>query len=385
MTLPFIPFADPSAAYRERKRDILFAVESAFDSGRYILGSEVEDFEREFAAFLGTPHATACANGTDAIELALRGMGIGTGAAVFTVSHTAVATVAAIERAGALPVLVDIAEESMTMCPDSLGAAIDHLLASRPELRPAAIIPVHLYGHACDMDPILALAERYGLAVIEDCAQAHGARYKGRMVGSMGNAASFSFYPTKNLGALGDGGGCACPDAALDGRLKALRQYGWEERYISAMPGINSRLDPVQAAILRIQLAHLEKDNMSRQRIAALYATALSGASLRLPSAADWTQHVYHLYVLRTPKRDALANFLRERGIGTAVHYPQAVHRQPAYSGRVPLAPGGLPVTDAIIPQLLSLPMYPQLEEGAVQRVCEAVNEWAAASDRGDC
>lgn len=377
MSQPFIPFADPSAACRRRKQDIMAAVERVFDSGRYILGEEVEAFEREFAAFLGASRAASCANGTDAIELALRGLGIGHGDAVFTVSHTAVATVAAIERAGAAPVLVDIEERSMTICPDSLSASLEHLRSTRPDLRPAAIIAVHLYGHPCDMERVSTVAESHGLPVIEDCAQAHGALCKGRMTGTLGAAAAFSFYPTKNLGALGDGGACACNDQDLDARFKILRQYGWRERYISAEPGINSRLDPVQAAILRIQLANLRQDNEKRRRIAALYAEQLPAGVLTLPAEAEWARHVYHLYVVRTPKRDDLAAFLRLRGIGSALHYPQAVHSQPAYAGRIPLAPGGLPVTEKVVPRVLSLPMYPQLEERDVMRVCLAVKEWA--------
>ncbi len=379
MKQPAVPFANPGAAYLQRKSAILEAVERSLDSGYYILGAEVAAFEERFAAYLGMRHAIGCANGTDAIELALRGMGVGPGKAVFTVSHTAVATIAAIERAGGVPVLVDVDPLTYTMDPASLERAIRHLAASRPDLAPSVVIPVHLYGHPCDMDAILALAEAHGCAVLEDCAQAHGARYKGKMTGSMGKAASFSFYPTKNLGALGDAGGVATNDAALAAEMNALRQYGWKERYISAVPGINSRLDPVQAAILSVQLAHLDADNAARQRIAAIYASELAGCGLALPAGASWAEHVFHLYVVQSPDRSAFMDFLRERGIGTAIHYPAPVHLQPAYKGRILLTPGGLPVTEGIAGSIVSLPMFPQLPDAAVARVCAAVRDWAKA------
>lgn len=380
MTLPFIPFANPHAAYAQRRQEILDCVARFFDSGQYILGPEVDSFEKDFSAWLGLGHTVACANGTDAIELALRALGVGAGKAVFTVSHTAVATVAAIERAGGVPVLVDIDAASYTMSPSSLDEAITYLRNHHPAVTPAVVIPVHLYGHPCDMDAILSIAAQHGLSVLEDCAQAHGACHKGRKVGTMGAAAAFSFYPTKNLGALGDGGAVATNNATLADELAALRQYGWKARYISALPGINSRLDPVQAAILKIQLRHLDADNAARQRLAAIYAKELGTSDLILPQTASWAQSVFHLYVVRCPKdRDALMHFLRKRGIGTAIHYPQPVHLQPAYKARIILAPAGLPVTEEIMHGLVSLPMFPQLGEAEVQRVCGAVREWCGA------
>ncbi len=380
MTTPFIPFANPRAAYVLRQQEILAAVARAFDSGQYILGPEVEAFEKAFAAYLGLGHAVSCANGTDAIELALRGLGVGPGKAVFTVSHTAVATVAAIERAGGVPVLVDIDEATYTMSPASLEEAIRRVQAERPDLACAEVIPVHLYGHPCDMDAIMAVAANHGLAVLEDCAQSHGARYKGTMAGGIGQAASFSFYPTKNLGALGDGGSVATSDAALAAEMAALRQYGWKDRYISAVCGINSRLDPVQAAILSIQLRFLDEDNAARRRIAAAYASGLAGCGLILPAPAPWAEPAFHLYVARCANgRDKFMEFMRGKGIGTAVHYPQPVHLQPAYKGRILLPPKGLPVTERIVPELVSLPMFPQLGEAEVERVCAAAQAWAKA------
>lgn len=380
MTSPFIPFANPHAAYGQRKQEILDCVARVFDSGQYILGTEVDAFEKNFSAWLGLGHTIACANGTDAIELALRALGVGPGKAVFTVSHTAVATVAAIERAGGVPVLVDIDAATYTMSPISLDEAIVYLQKYRPDVTPAVVIPVHLYGHPCDMDAISAIATRHGLAMLEDCAQAHGACYKGRKVGTMGATASFSFYPTKNLGALGDGGAVATNIATLAEEMAALRQYGWKERYISAIAGINSRLDPVQAAILCVQLRYLDADNAARRRLAAVYGEGLDASGLIIPEAAPWAEPVFHIYVVRcVESRGEFMDFLRAKGIGTAIHYPQPVHLQPAYAGRILINPQGLPVTERIMGELVSLPMFPQLGERAVEYVCAAVREWSRA------
>lgn len=377
MTSFCIPFASPHAAYAQRRQEILDCVARVFDAGQYILGPEVDFFEKNFAAWLGLGHVVGCANGTDAIELALRALGVGPGKAVFTVSHTAVATVAAIERAGGVPVLVDIDAATYTMSPASLGEAIAYLEKYRPDVIPAVVIPVHLYGHPCDMDAILAISARHGLVVLEDCAQAHGAYYRGGRVGTMGIAAAFSFYPTKNLGALGDGGAVATNIATLAEEMAALRQYGWKTRYISALPGINSRLDPVQAAILGVQLRHLDADNAARQRLAAIYTKELAASGLILPQTAAWAKPVFHLYVVRCVEgRDSLMHFLRKRGIGTAIHYPQPVHLQPSYRDRIIIAPDGLSITEGIMSELISLPMFPQLGEDDIMQVCSAVREW---------
>ena len=232
------------------------------------------------------------------------------------------------------------------------------------------------------MDAILALAAQYGLAVVEDCAQSHGARYKGRMAGTMGHAAAFSFYPTKNLGALGDAGAVVTNDAALAAELRALRQYGWKERYISAAPGINSRLDPVQAAILSVQLRHLDKDNAARRDIAATYSAELAACCLGLPGVAAWAEHVFHLYVVRSKERPNLLRFLKNKGIGAAVHYPQPVHLQPAYRNRLPLAPNGLPATESIMDEIVSLPMFPQLKSTDVKRVCTVLRDYITTREK---
>jgi dTDP-4-amino-4,6-dideoxygalactose transaminase len=370
-----VPQADPGAGYRAQKAEIDAAVARALSSGWYILGKEGEAFEREFAAWLGLPRAVGCANGTDALALALRGLGIGPGCAVATVSHTAVATVAAIEMVGATPVLIDIDPETYTMDADELVAVLDDPPPGLPPIR--AIIPVHIYGQPCDMDPMLEAAKRRGVAVIEDCSQAHGATLDGRVVGTMGDVACFSLYPTKNLGALGDGGVLATPDAALADRIGAIRQYGWKERYISDSVGVNSRLDEVQAAILRVKLTALDAGNARRQAIAAAYDAALAGGPFAPPARRPGAGHVFHQYVLRVPDRAALMARLRAEGIATAIHYPQPVHLQPAYRGRTPLGPAGCAETARAAGEVMSLPMFPELTDAQVERVCASLRALA--------
>lgn len=362
-----IPFVDLKAAYRRLQPEIDAAVADALAGGWYILGEQVRTFEEEFAAWLDTGYAVGVASGTDAVMLALRACDVGPGDEVITVSHTAVATVAAVELCGAIPRLVDIEPGTLTMDPEKLRAAITP--------RTKAIVPVHLYGGPADMDAILAVAREHGLLVIEDCAQAHGARYRGRMVGTMGDAAAFSFYPTKNLGAVGDGGAVATSRPEVAERLRLLRQYGWRERYISDMPGYNSRLDELQAAVLRVRLRHLDEENEARRRAAAVYDTMLQGLPLELPVARPDDRHVYHLYAIRSERRDALQTFLATRGIGTAIHYPVPVHLQPAYH-RLGYAPGSLPVTEAAARTVLSLPMFPDLSPASATVVAKAIAQF---------
>ena len=367
--MPILP-ADPRGSYTAHRHEILEAVRRVLESGWYILGEETRAFEHEFAAWMGATHAVGVASGTDALQLALRAIGVGPGDAVLTVSHTAVATVAAIELLGATPVLVDIDEAGYTLSPASLQATLD---ARRNEYRFKAVVPVHLYGQPADMDAICRIAAARDLLVLEDCAQAHGAELQGRKAGTLGNVAAFSFYPTKNLGAFGDGGAVTTDDAAITERLRALREYGWRNRYISDEPGLNSRLDEMQSAILRVKLRHLDADNERRRRIAAMYDNALAATSLILPATPAGTRHVYHQYVIRTSRRDGLRSFLADRGIPTAVHYPLPVHLQPAYRDRLPLAPGGLPVTEAVSSEILSLPMHPYLSDADVATICDAL------------
>lgn len=366
-----IPFLNLEAEYRALKPEIDAAVARVLASGWYILGEEVRHFEQEFAAFCGAAEAVGVASGTDALLLALRAAGIGPGDEVITVAQTAVATVAAIELSGARPVLVDVEPGRYTLDPALVAAVIS------PRTR--AIVPVHLYGQAADLDPLLAIARQHGLVLIEDCAQAHGARYKGAPVGGLADLAAFSFYPTKNLGALGDGGLVTTNDPKLAERVRLLRQYGWARRYISDIPGTNSRLDELQAAILRVKLAKLEAGNERRRQLAATYDQLLTAEGLRRPETRPECRHVYHLYVVQCAQREELAEYLSEQGIGTAVHYPVPVHLQPAYR-RLGYQAGSLPVTEALAGSILSLPLYPHMPEGAVVEVAAAINKFYGAS-----
>jgi len=369
--MPPIPQTDPKGNYLAHKAKIDTAIQRVLDSGKYILGKEVEAFEREFAFYIGVSHAIGVGNGTDALELALRACGVGPGDLVFTVSFSAVATVAAIELVGATPVLVDIDLATYTMDPDCLKNALENPPAGKPK----AIIPVHLYGQPADIPAILELAHRHGLYVIEDCAQSHGAVLAGSKTGAWGDIASFSFYPTKNLGALGDGGMIVTANSGLAERTRSLRQYGWQQRYISEIPGCNSRLDELQAAILRVKLEYLDVENARRIALAARYTTALADSGLTLPTCREGTRHVYHQYVVRSPQRDVLQTHLRSRGIGTLVHYPSAVHQQLAYKGRIFIA-GSLPHSERAAAEVLSLPMYPELSNEQVDSVAEQFRAW---------
>jgi dTDP-4-amino-4,6-dideoxygalactose transaminase len=367
-----IPQTDPRAGYLAQRTAIDAAIARVLEGGTYILGREVEAFEAAFASFVGAAHAVGVANGTDAIELSLRACGIASGDLVFTVSHTAVATVAAIERAGAVPVLIDVEPGTYTMAPHELERA----LRTAPPGRPAAVLPVHIYGQPAELSALVELARAQGLRLIEDCAQSHGALYHGRSTGSFGDIACFSFYPTKNLGALGDGGMVVTNDPALATTLRELREYGWRERYISARSGINSRLDAIQAAILRVKLDTLAANNARRQAIADRYDAGLAGLPLAVPARRKQSTHVFHQYVIRIAERDALRDRLRSAGIGSGIHYPVPVHQQAAYSGRLACGPSGLGVTERAAPQILSLPMYPQLADEAVDRVIAEIRSF---------
>lgn len=360
--MDLIPVANPKAQYLVHEPAIKEAIERVLARGWYIMGPEVEAFEQEFAAYCGAAHCIGLASGTDALLLALKACGIGPDNEVITVSQTAVATVAAIELAGATPVFCDIDPVSRCMNP----VCIDPLISPRTK----AIVPVHLYGQPADMPEICAVAERHGLKVIEDCAQAHGAMIGSRRVGSFGDAAAFSFYPTKNLGAIGDGGAVVTNSEEIAEQLLLLRQYGWKERYISHISGMNSRLDELQAAILRVKLPALDADNQKRRGIAALYDAALDPSCFVGPQRQPGTTHVMHLYVVECLQdRQELMESAKKSGVATAIHYPQAVHRQPAYQRY--LRPGQqLPVTDRLAARILSLPIYPELESDQVEAVC---------------
>jgi dTDP-4-amino-4,6-dideoxygalactose transaminase len=360
-----IPQTDPSASYFAYRRPIDAAISRVLKGGSYILGGEAAAFETAFAHFIGVAHAVGCANGTDAIELALRACGIGAGDLVFTVSQTAVATIAAIERAGAMAVLIDVEPATYTMAPHELLRTLKSPLPGRP----AAVVPVHLYGQSADLSPICDVARVYDLRIIEDCAQSHGALYRGRATGSFGDIGCFSFYPTKNLGAFGDAGMAVTGDPGLASAMREIREYGWRERHVSARIGINSRLDPIQAAILGAKLGNLAADNGRRQTIAGRYDAGLAGLPLALPMRRPDTVHVFHQYVIRLVERDALRDYLSARGIRTGIHYPIPVHLQPAYRNRLAAGPSGLGVSERAARQILSLPMYPQLSDETIDRV----------------
>jgi dTDP-4-amino-4,6-dideoxygalactose transaminase len=366
-----IPQTNPRANYLAHKQAIGDAIARVLESGWYILGGEVAAFEKEFAAYLGVKHAVGVASGTDALHLSLRACGVGPGDLVATVSHTAVATAAAIILCNATPVFVDISPESYTMDPDRLEDTIRRF----PGKRLKAVVPVHLYGHPADMDAILEIARRHDLRVVEDCAQSHGALFRGKRTGAIGHLGAFSFYPTKNLGALGDGGMVATDDPDLAEKVRLIREYGWKERYVSAMDGCNSRLDELQAAVLRVKLQHLDAENESRRKVASMYHSLLADTGVVVPKTGRDSTHVYHQYVIRTPGRDELRMYLRGKGIGTLVHYPFPVHLQPAYKGRSPVATP-LTETEEAAGEILSLPMFPELKEEDARAVAREIRGW---------
>lgn len=360
----------PHAEYLAHRTQIDAAVSRVLASGHYILGPEVEAFETEFADEIGARHCIGVANGTDALSLSLRACGVGTGDTVLTVSHTAVATIAAIELTGAKALLVDIDPRSFTLDPEKLEAT----LRTHPGVK--ALVLVHLYGHPAD--PIcVEIARRYGLRVIEDCAQSHGAKFAGRSTGTWADIAAFSFYPTKNLGAIGDGGAVLTNDAVLAEKVRTLRQYGWKQRYISDESGMNSRLDEIQAAILRVKLPHLRCGNKRRREIAALYTNGLAQTCFTPPPVHSQVEHAFHQYVIRTPHRDRFLSNLNTRNTPVAVHYPQPVHTQPAYAGRIAIGAGGMTETERARDEILSLPIHPHLSEDAARHVITALHEFA--------
>jgi dTDP-4-amino-4,6-dideoxygalactose transaminase len=342
------------------------AIARVLDSGWFVLGPEVEAFERELAASFAMSGSVGVANGTEAIELALSALGIGAGDEVVTSPMTAAFTALAILHVGATPVFADLDSDTLNVSPEAIARVITP--------RTKALLPVHLYGHPVDLDPILQLARERGIAVIEDACQAHGALYKGRPVGSWAGVAALSFYPTKNLGCLGDGGAVLVEGEGLRERVRRLRNGGQSDRYRHELPGINSRLDELQAAVLRVKLKKLEAWTERRRGVAALYARELSGLPLRLPTEKSYARAVYHLYVVRHPRRDALAAFLKERGVATLIHYPIPLHLQPAFAGTG--AAGAFPAAETAAREILSLPLYPELTDDQVRRVAEVVREF---------
>jgi len=360
-----VPFLDIEASYRELREEIDAAVQRVLGSGRYILGEEVEAFEREFADYCGARFCIGVGNGLDALHLILRGYGIGHGDEVIVPSHTFIATWLAVSQAGAIPVPVEPADDgSYNIAPALLEAAITP--------RTKAIMPVHLYGMPAEMDEINAIAKKHGLKVIEDAAQAHGAHYRGRRAGALGDAAGFSFYPGKNLGAFGDGGAITTSDPELAQRLQALRNYGSFTKYVHVMQGVNSRLDPIQAAVLRVKLQHLDAWNAKRREIAAEYLHALRDCQLGLPTLPQHAESAFHLFVVRSSQRTVLQEALRANGIETLIHYPTPPHLQGAYAGQGWQA-GSLPLAERLAGEVISLPIGPHQPAGAVVAVAAAV------------
>jgi dTDP-4-amino-4,6-dideoxygalactose transaminase len=362
VTVPFLDLRRGLAAERD---EIERAISGVLESGRFVGGEAVERFEHEFAAYCGAAHAVGVASGTDAIALALQAVGVGPGDEVLAPANTCVPTIAGIESAGARPVLVDVDPDTRTLAPDELEAAVG------PSTR--AIVPVHLYGLCADMAPIVDFARARGLKVVEDAAQAHGAEYAGRRAGRLGDAAAFSFYPTKNLGALGDAGAVVTDDADVAENVRMGREYGERRRYESVLPGRNSRLDALQAAVLAARLPRLDDWNRRRRELAALYGEALAGLELGLPAVPPDSMHVFHLYVVRHPDRAGLQEALLDRGVETLVHYPRPVHRHPAYA--LLAREGRLETSERLAREVLSLPLYPELTEGEVEQVAGAVRE----------
>ncbi|MBI3333834.1 MAG: DegT/DnrJ/EryC1/StrS family aminotransferase [Candidatus Omnitrophica bacterium] len=349
------------------------AIRRVLSRGQFILGPEVARFEEEFARFCRVSHGVGLASGTDALELALRGLKIGPGDLVATVSFTFLSTADAIRKVGAQPLFVDIDPATYTMDPAHLELLLKRMPASRRR-RIRALLPVHLYGHPCDMGALGRIARREGWPVVEDCAQAHGAEWGSKRVGGFGQIGCFSFYPTKNLGALGDGGMAVTSSGALADRLRMLRFQGRKGKDLQLFDGLNSRLDELQAAILRVKLPSLDGWTRSRRRLAGLYAEGLRSLPVQLPVEAAGARHVYHLFCIQATRREDLRKWLARRGIGTGIHYAIPVHRQPLYrSGESRPLP--LPVTERVSRRILSLPLFPEMTAGEVTRVCRAVTE----------
>jgi dTDP-4-amino-4,6-dideoxygalactose transaminase len=365
-----VPFLDLKANYNSIKPEIDEAVQRTLESGWFVLGKEVEAFEAEFAAYCGVRHCIGVGNGLEALHLILRGYGIGAGDEVIVPANTYIATALAVSYAGATPVLVEANEETYNIDVTKIEAAVTE--------RTKAIMPVHLYGQPADMDPICVLARRHNLKVIEDDAQAHGAMYKGKRTGSLGDAAGVSFYPSKNLGAYGDGGAVLTNDHDLAKRIRQIRNYGQTSRYINEYKGFNSRLDEIQAAILRVKLKYLDTWIDSRRTKAAKYLEYLSGVrGLILPQNLSGTQPVYHLFVIRHHQRDALQAHLEKKGVGTLVHYPVPLYLQEAYAD-LNIRRGTYPVTERLAAEMLSLPLYPEMSDDMLRQVASCVREFTS-------
>jgi dTDP-4-amino-4,6-dideoxygalactose transaminase len=362
-----VPFLDLSRQYVAMKNEIDAAIARVFARAWFILGKEGEAFEREFASYLGAKHGVGVGSGTEALHLALLACGVEPGDEVITVPNTAVPTISAISFANAVPKLVDIDPNTFTMDVRQVESAITS--------RTKVLMPVHLYGQTTDMKPLLDIARKHNLRVVEDACQAHGATYGAQRAGTLGDAGCFSFYPSKNLGAYGDGGFVCANDPEIDQRLRLLRNYGQIKRYYHATKGFNSRLDEMQAAVLRAKLAYLDNWNASRRELAKKFGGLLQDLPIALPKVAAWGNHVFHLYVIRTPQRDQLCSFLAERGIQTIIHYPVPVHLQEAYRD-LNIPAGALPEAEKAAREIVSLPFYPEMWGDEIELLVAAMREF---------
>jgi dTDP-4-amino-4,6-dideoxygalactose transaminase len=368
-----VPFVDLKAQHESLAGEMQQAMSAVLKRGDFILGEEVSLFEEEFAVHCGVKHAIGVDSGTSALELALRAYGIGPGDEVITAANTFIATALAISYTGARPVFVDATPETLTIDVSRIEETITE--------KTKAIIPVHLYGHPADMDPIMEIARRYGLVVIEDACQAHGATYEGKRVGAIGHAAAFSFYPTKNLGACGDGGMVVTDSEQIAASLQMLRNYGQCEKYHHVLEGYNHRLDTLQAAVLRVKLRHLDEWNAARRRCARLYGELLAHSPVVLPATANGSEPVYHLYVIRAADRDGLRAYLHDQAIATGIHYPIPIHLQPAYC-HLGCERGSFPISEEYSEQILSLPMYAELGADSIESVTKAIMDFTTGGSR---
>ncbi len=359
-----VPFLDLRASYEELKEPIDAAIKRVLDSGWYVLGDEVEYFQSEYAQFCGASYCIGVANGLDALHLALLALGVGPGDEVIVPSNTYIATWLAVSHCGATPIPVEPNRDSHNMDVSKIESAIT--------MRTKVILPVHLYGQSVDLDPILSLARKYDLRVLEDAAQAHGALYKGRRIGSHGDAVAWSFYPGKNLGAIGDAGAVTTNSPQIAECIRVLRNYGSKEKYVNQEIGYNSRLDPIQAAVLRVKLQHLEKWNMRRTSIAKMYLNALSGHDLVLPKCEQFAEHAWHQFVVKSQERDALQAQLKKTGVNTLIHYPIPPHLQAAYHP-MGFKKGNFPIAESLADQVLSLPIDPHMSQDQIDYVTESI------------
>ena len=379
-----VPFFDLTRQYKRIEEEILSATKRVYEKGRFILGEEVSVFEEEFSHYCGVRYGVGVDSGTDALQLALKAVGVGEGDEVITVAHSFIATALAISQTGAKPLFVDIDPETYTMDPNALEQFLRHRKKKSERQKIKAILPVHLYGHPAEMDAIMDIADRYQLTLIEDACQAHGAEYQGRKVGSFGLLSCFSFYPTKNLGGYGDGGMVVTNDKKLFEKLRLLRCYGEKRKYEHVLKGGNNRLDEIQAAILRVKLKYLDQWNEERRKRVLIYKKMLEHTGVICPTEKGQAKHVYHLFVIRTKKRNPLQTFLKEKGIGTLIHYPIPIHLQKAFR-ELGYRRGDLPLTEQYAREVLSLPFFPEMTESEIEGVATQIKAFTRAEVTPAC